>query len=324
MTRVFVKYLPPKHPEDGVIERLERMDASKVHSIAPSADEADMVLFVKLSGHGPFFTILFDPLYRQFRKQSFLFCSGDLPLHFLPGLFPSLRRRSHSPDWALPFHYIHGPQNDSFDDGRLNEPTRFLYSFVGNSGTSPIRKNILSLAGPDSFILDTKHEMSKIKSSTNSENEQSMVAAYRRQFADALYQSDYVLCPRGFGTSSFRIFEAMRCGRVPVIISDDWVEPAGPDWPAFSLRIAEKNVDTIPQVLQQNPVAARSMGQLARSSWEEWCSPAVSFHRLVETLNSICVGKSRRQHQALAMLHSLWPTAIKGFAKEQILRRSRW
>ncbi len=36
--------------------------------------------------------------------------------------------------------------------------------------------------------------------------------------------------PRGIGASSVRIFEAMRAGRAPVIISDDWIVPPVGDW----------------------------------------------------------------------------------------------
>ena len=43
----------------------------------------------------------------------------------------------------------------------------------------------------------------------------------------------------------------MRMGRVPVILSDDWVEPIGPSWEKFSIRIRERDVDRIPAPLEK-------------------------------------------------------------------------
>ena len=42
----------------------------------------------------------------------------------------------------------------------------------------------------------------------------------------------------------------MMLGRVPVIVSDQWVPPDGPDWESFSMRVKEREVDTIPAMLE--------------------------------------------------------------------------
>ena len=50
-----------------------------------------------------------------------------------------------------------------------------------------------------------------------------------------------MICPRGWGSSSIRLFEVMEMGRVPVIISDAWVNEA-PKWADFSVRVSEADV----------------------------------------------------------------------------------
>lgn len=50
-------------------------------------------------------------------------------------------------------------------------------------------------------------------------------AAARRAFADHLLHTTYVLCPRGCENYSFRVYEALRFGRVPVIVDTDMVLP---------------------------------------------------------------------------------------------------
>ena len=51
----------------------------------------------------------------------------------------------------------------------------------------------------------------------------------RHRFREVLEASKFVLCPRGQGTSSIRLYETLASGRVPVIIADDWVARRGPD-----------------------------------------------------------------------------------------------
>src|SRR2546430_7005512 len=41
-----------------------------------------------------------------------------------------------------------------------------------------------------------------------------------------------------------------RSGRVPVIVSDDWVEPTGPNWDEFTIRVPEGAVADIPRLLE--------------------------------------------------------------------------
>jgi hypothetical protein len=52
----------------------------------------------------------------------------------------------------------------------------------------------------------------------------------RLDFARHLQHTTYALCPRGCENFSFRLYEALRFGRVPVIIDTDMVLPACVDW----------------------------------------------------------------------------------------------
>ena len=85
----------------------------------------------------------------------------------------------------------------------------------------------------------------------------------------------------------------MKAGRVPVIISDQWVAPKGPVWDSFSLRVRENEVSRIPELLNHYESQAESMGQGARKAWEEWFSKETVFHRIIDW----CLGLNRRsQH----------------------------
>ena len=86
----------------------------------------------------------------------------------------------------------------------------------------------------------------------------------------------------GIGTSSWRLFEAMKASRVPVIISDQWVPPEGSQWPECSIRVPESKVRMIPETLERREADASKLAIAARKAWDDWFSSEVVFHRIVE------------------------------------------
>ncbi|MBC8121702.1 MAG: hypothetical protein H7Y22_07700, partial [Gemmatimonadaceae bacterium] len=60
------------------------------------------------------------------------------------------------------------------------------------------------------------------------------------------------------------------------------VPPEGPQWSAFSIRIAEKDYYRVPEVLLAQEEKAPGMGLAARAAWVQWFSEEVCFHRVVE------------------------------------------
>lgn len=97
------------------------------------------------------------------------------------------------------------------------------------------------------------------------------------EFADLLRRSKFVLCPRGYGTGSMRLFEVMQAGRVPVIISDSYVLPGNIDWSACALRIPESRVADVSSIIQDNMGNWESMAKQARMAWEDNFSPAATL-----------------------------------------------
>jgi hypothetical protein len=114
---------------------------------------------------------------------------------------------------------------------------------------------------------------------------------YDRRYAEVTKASKFVLCPRGLSPSSIRLFETMRIGRVPVILSDAWLQPLGPEWTKFSIRVAERDSKKIPKILEDREGEAMAMGELARKEWERWFSEEVLFHQLVE----LCLDIKRKR-----------------------------
>jgi glycosyltransferase involved in cell wall biosynthesis len=72
-----------------------------------------------------------------------------------------------------------------------------------------------------------------------------------RFFLDTTVSSRFTLCPRGYGPASFRLYEAMQLGSVPVYISDNHVLPWSDelDWEEFCVVIDEKNITDLDATL---------------------------------------------------------------------------
>lgn len=73
-------------------------------------------------------------------------------------------------------------------------------------------------------------------------------------FQEMMSRSTFALCPRGFGKTSFRMYEALNMGAIPVYIYD---EPWLPyteflDWNEFSVLVHAKDIAKIPKLLRSH------------------------------------------------------------------------
>jgi hypothetical protein len=267
-----------RHDLEQMCERA-RQDRFGVHEAVDEPAAADVILFVEThAGAGHYFQLVRGhPVYREFHERCYLFCSDDRIVPFVPGVFASVEARWHAPAWTRSGPYIDVRETDGlyFEPGRA--PSR-LFSFVGATSNHRLRRRVMALRHPDGLILDVSAQSLAVEERRRSP---AMQTEWRRRYAQSIHESAFVLCPRGAGASSRRIFEAMMLGRVPVIVSDQWVPPRGPEWESFSLRVAERDVPRIPGMLEERAPDAAGMGALARAEWLDWFSEEACFHRTV-------------------------------------------
>lgn len=262
-----------------MLEAAAAVDRRGVHEASPDPEGADVVLFVE-NGQPT------DPCYRRLLRHSlvtagdgraFMYNEYDDPYLTLPGLYTSMPRRAFDPARQAAFCYLHRPNRyvSAVAEGR----TRFdlLYSFAGARNHRLRRRVLGELRDPRAHIEDT-HGFS-IWFDYAPEVRDARLKAY----ADLMTRSRFILCPRGAGTSSFRLFEAMEAARAPVVIADQWVEPEGPDW-SFVVRLREADLRTIPDLLRHLEGEAEDRGRRAREAWERFYAPDVVFHHAAESI----------------------------------------
>lgn len=249
------------------------------HEICYSAEEADIILFVE---DGQFDDYLYKQLQmhtlvKRFPEKVFMYNEVDKPWCVLPGLYCNMPQRFFQRNRQIAFPMLKVPNElvANIYDPEDNSERKWLYSFVG-AASHRCRKSVLALAERNPAIHDTSGF-----NVWDCSPEERLEA--ERRYADIMSDSMFVLCPRGIGTSSYRLFETMQAGRAPVIIADQWVEPPHVNWD-FALRVRESDVHEIPEWLQSRASEARDRGEAAREAWESAYGPAMIFDTIAESV----------------------------------------
>jgi exostosin family protein len=292
------------------LQRCAELDTFHVHSLAHDPDAADLIIFVEFYGGGWYFErVRQHALVRKFREKCFLFCSNPFVIPFLPGVYTGIEKR-----WASartrPGFYLGRGKNEFTTYTPASDGLPYLFSFMGAVRNAPVRQKLVSLSHPRSFFQNTTADFDRVLLRKMDRRER---LDYDRRYAELMKASKFTLCPRGLSASSIRVFETMRMGRAPVILSDDWIPPRGPSWEEFAIQVPEKDFARIPRLLEEREAEAVEMGERARREWERWFSEEVLFHHLVELC--LDIRKTRRIPEVIgrwpAYLHYLEPFHLR-------------
>jgi hypothetical protein len=105
-------------------------------------------------------------------------------------------------------------------------------------------------------------------------------AKHQQEYIENMITSDYVLCIRGAGNFSYRLYETLACGRIPVFINTDCVLPYDfiIDWKQYCVWIEEDEIDQIDQKVREfhdrlSPQEFIDLQKKCRQLWEEYLSP---------------------------------------------------
>ncbi len=171
-----------------------------------------------------------------------------------------------------------------YDGGPLVEIDNCLIFSSGGMFNTPKQKNLSNISIP---LITAPHEHKKITNKryqvgyigrnthevrTRLENNLSRRKGYYvknlksdgikikdlNKFRKIISNSIFSLCPRGFGPTSFRLYESIQMGSIPIYISDEFILPYSNiiDWDKLSLLINLNEIDSIPEkvdkIIQSN------------------------------------------------------------------------
>lgn len=261
---------------------LYRQAEPKMHVLVDDSETADMILFVgrwSFYGHG----VVDHPLPRKYPEKTFVYNDDDVLAPLLPGVYASAVRPR--------IFRLNRLENQKFIDWRnpnvqpMKAEKKYLFSFAGRS-SSLLRKRLfkINFKRPDVYIEDTSYYDHWKIQPDREENQKRYVAT--------LAASGFALCPKGASSGSYRLFEVMEMGIAPVIISDRYILPNGPDWDSFALCVPERRIADLAEVVEAHAYEAEERGRLARKAYEEWFASPKVFNHIVSLCERI---KARRR-----------------------------
>lgn len=157
-----------------------------------------------------------------------------------------------------------------------NKEKTIFASFVGSRNTHPIRIDMCKhLSSRDGY------EISSGNWSTNVSMDNF------KRFIDITCSSKFGLAPRGYGRSSFRLYEILQLGTVPVYISDvhylPWMDEL--DWNDFCVPINEDEIEEIDDILKSiSDVEYNRLLENGRRVYKEYFSLEGMFKNIVKRL----------------------------------------
>ena len=228
---------------DSLITNIKQEDGG--HSVTDNRSAADVVIEEPTEWLGDYKTIL-TPL-SSGDVNRFVLDWGDRPTGRSSGFYCSLDKRLYDGKRHRTVHYP--ILFNEFVEEFSQADACYNFGFMGGI-TTGLRERIYTRLKPwekrDNSSLSIKSfNFAKLFDDTDK-----MMVSMKFRYLDFLRKTKFVLCPRGYGLGSCKLFEAMKAGRVPVIMSDRYVLPEGPDWSACSVRIRENEIERIPSILE--------------------------------------------------------------------------
>jgi Exostosin family len=294
----------------GQLNDWARVAQPQIHSFTDNPEEADAILVPDIM-----FTFTQQRQFlSNFLDKCYALDCKDRPHLIIPGLYASGLKLFHK-------HRIRGSsylfnrhrRNIFLDFSGFGSEKHYLFSFIGGS-TSWVRKRLLNLNFSRDDIL--------IQCSTGTYNhwsdDQKNRDEIQKNYVDSIQKSKFALCPRGIGTSSIRLFEVMELGVCPIIISDNWLPPQGPDWNRFALFVKESEIENLPSIAESYASESEERGRLARLAWEENFSDSHCFNRCIESIDDL---KKSRILILDRVILFLYPLIFFGYQCKEFTRK---
>ncbi|HET6335700.1 MAG TPA: exostosin family protein [Polyangiales bacterium] len=131
--------------------------------------------------------------------------------------------------------------------------------------------------------------------------DRAIAARVRSDFARNLLDSDYTVCVRGAGNFSYRFYEVLSAGRIPIYLNSDAVLPCESeiDWKKHCVWVEEDAIDRIGELVAEfhrglDDAAFQALQRANRSLWEQYLTP-LAFYRWALTKAAKAAAQTERK-----------------------------
>ena len=159
-----------------------------------------------------------------------------------------------------------------------NKEKTILASFVGSRNTHPIRMDMCNhLSGKEGYKISAGNWSTEVPMDNF------------KRFLDITCSSKFGLAPRGYGKSSFRMYEILQLGTVPVYISDvhylPWSDEL--DWNDFCVPVNEDEIEDIDAILKSiDDVEYNNLLENGKKVYEEYFTLEGMFKNIIKRISS--------------------------------------
>ena len=174
---------------------------------------------------------------------------------------------------------IHPIGNSVLLDFNPNRKKDILYSFIGFSKSHPLRQELFSKIKNEHIILKDEYHF-------NDPQKPLAGSISDEQYKDILERSIFSLCPRGSSINSFRFWESLAAGAIPILIADDWLMPKF-NWNETLIRIPQNRIYTVSNLQEQLEHKLTSLTAQQIQSMYENCKTAYNYVRKENFYNYI-------------------------------------
>jgi hypothetical protein len=157
-----------------------------------------------------------------------------------------------------------------------NKEKTIFASFVGSRDTHPIRMDMCkNLSGKDGYEISAGNWSTTVPMDNF------------ERFLDITCSSKFGLAPRGYGKSSFRMYEILQLGTVPVYISDvhylPWSDEL--DWNDFCVPVNEDEIEDIDSILKSiSDVEYNNLLENGKKVYEEYFTLESMFKNIIKRI----------------------------------------
>jgi len=248
------------------------------HILVANPADADMVIL--LGNFGDNANLLLEhPAYLAFPDKCAVYTEDDNYLPLIPGVYCSAENDEHAKAGRT-FSYSYISRNGRYSNSLVtpagSATKKYLFTFQGGS-TSLLRKRMFNLNFNRADVIIENTSSYHHWDLTQADRE------FRQQrYADTISASHFVLCPRGAGLGSIRLFEVMCAGVAPVLIADKYLLPPNIEWEKFLLRIPERDISRLPELIERHTRTSVERGRLARAAYVANFGPNIEWDRIIE------------------------------------------
>jgi Exostosin family len=108
----------------------------------------------------------------------------------------------------------------------------------------------------------------------------------REEYVRNMVESDYIVCARGAGNFSYRLYETLSCGRIPVFVDTDCVLPYDflVDWRDYCVWVDEADIGRAGELVadfheRRTEKEFEDLQRSCRHLWEEYIRPEGFFSK---------------------------------------------